>query len=412
MRVYHTILVVIICAFAAASSFAATTTYTSKTEFDAATSGFINTTTVNFDDHRTGYPAASFGIMSISASGLASNGSTLMTLSPIETSAFSPTSIYNALGVSGMDYSFLAGNSDVISFQFSQPIYAFGMYMIGNPSPTGSPAIPFWRMHVNTSPGFDAYSETDPMYSLSSGNDVYFLGVVSTDVPFTLAELHSDNDLAAVFSFNCDDVVYASLPDEVTIPQAKAMESSYVRVSGIVTRVHSDRFNIETPDRLAGIAVMGTGATRGSAVTVLGTTAVNSEHECVIELDSIIANSQSTAPGTLAMGSLSVGGATTVGLQVGVPGSVGPNNIGLDACVWGKITAVSPDLEWFTLDDGAGRPLQDGITGVVVVGPTVARGRSVGEFVTVRGSVTMVDPVHYYPAIRVADPAWDITSQN
>ncbi|MHB9036611.1 MAG: hypothetical protein ACYC64_08080 [Armatimonadota bacterium] len=388
----------------------AATAYTDRAAFDSAISGFTGTTVVNFDAHRSGYQATNYDIMSISANGLASDGYTYQALSPIETSAFSTVSVYNALGVSGMDNSFLAGNSDVIRFQFSQPIYAFGLYMIGNPSPTGNQPIPFWRIHVNTASGCDAYSDTDPIYNLGSGNDVYFLGIVSTDQSFTLAELYSNNDLAAVFSFNCDDVVHAGLPDEVTIPQAKAITSGYVRISGVVTRAHEDRFNIETPDRLAGIAVMGAGAARGTAVTLLGNVTMNEDGEQMIELDHIISSVESNPPGTLAMGTMSVGGSTAVGLQIGVPGSIGPNNIGLDACVWGKITTVSSDLSWFTLDDGSHRPLQDGITGVVIIGPNVGQGKSTGQFVTVRGSVSIVDSAHHFPAIRVADPINDIAA--
>ena len=401
MRLHTTFAIVIgICLLAAAAS--AMTGYTNRALFDSAIAGYTQHTVTNFDAQADGSSAASYGSLSISASGLASDGSTPIVLPPIATASHLAASAPNSLGVFGEDHEFLAGNGDRITFNFSVPVHAFGAYLIGNPTPTGSPPIPFWRMQVS---GFDAYSATDPLYSLDTGNDVYFLGIVSADQPFSTVTLCSDNDPNAVFSFNADDLVYATLPDEISLLQAKSMSSGYVRVKAIVTRVHSDRFNIELADRSMGIMVRGTGAVRGEATTLLGNLMDNGNGERCIELTQIIARTRDTPPTPLAMGSRAVGGSNTVGLQIGVPGSCGPNNVGLDAQVWGRVTAIAPDYSWVTIDDGAGRPLIPGVTGVVLLGKDVGARRWIGQYLVARGSVTLVDyETTHLPAIRVAAP--------
>jgi len=384
-----------------------TTAYTSRATFDVATAGYVQKTITSFDAQAAGTPAHDYGSLHIAANGLASDGSTSISLPPIATDAFSTTSSPNALGNSIGDSQFLAGNGDTITFSFSSPLYAFGVYLVGNPSPTGDPAVPFWKMHANVGGGFDALSATDPLYTISPGNDVYFLGIVSTDQPFSQVALYSDNDPAACFSFNVDDLVYATLPDEVGLGQAKSLGSGEIRVTAVVTRVHGDRFNIETPDRAIGMAVIGSsGATRGKAVTLTGAVSLTPDEERVINLYGIIAQSDSAAPRPFGMSSLSVGGGPTFGAQIGVPGSLGPNNIGLDATIWGTITGIAPDGTWMTVDDGAARASGMGSTGVKVVGAIDAGGRQVGDFVVVGGSVSLyrVGLSDHYPLIRVAQP--------
>ncbi|MBI2844671.1 MAG: hypothetical protein HYX78_14855 [Armatimonadetes bacterium] len=402
MKRLFTILIVL-AAIGASVAVQAATGYTDRDAFDAATAGYIQKTITNFDLQAAGTPATSYGSLSIAADGLASDGATSVALSPVATDAYTPTSTPNSMGPS-TDNQFLAGNSDTITFTFSSPLYAFGLYLVGNPSPTGDPPIPFWRMRANnTDAGFDAYSATDPLYSLGAGNDVYFLGIVSTDQPFTQVTLHSDNDPAAVFSFNVDDLVYATLPAETTIADAKTMATGEVRIKAVVTRVHSDRFNIETADRTFGMTVLGTGATRGKGVTLTGNVTGTSDDERAIVLYGIVSEADSAAPGSFGMGSKSVGGATTSGLQIGIPDSQGPNNIGLDATIWGTITGKAADDSWITVDDGAGRASGKPTTGVKVVGAINAAGRSIGDFVVVRGSVSLwKSGSSHYPLIRVA----------
>ena len=379
------------------------TAYTSRTAYDAATAGYVQKTITNFDSQAAGTPAQDYGNLHIAANGLASDGLSGVTLSPIATNIYSTASSPNALAAQS-DNQFLAGNGDTITFSFSSPLYAFGVYLVGNPSPTGDPAIPFWKMHADVGGGFDALSATNPIVTLSSGNDEYFLGIVSTDTPFSQVTLYSDNDPAACFSFNADDLIYAILPDEVTLGQAKSLGSGDIRVTAVVTRVHSDRFNIETPDRTFGMAIIGTGATRGKAVTLTGAVSLTPDEERVINLYGIISQFDWAAPGPFSMNSRSVGGGVPFGAQIGVPGSLGPNNIGLDATIWGTITQIAGDSTWMTVDDGGGRASGMGSTGVKVVGAIDAGGRRVGDFVVVGGSVSLygVGLFDHYPLIRVA----------
>ena len=386
--------------------------FTSRSSFDAFIASFPRKWTVNFDGQAPGTPAVTYGDMTITPRGLSSDGETPINLPPIATNAFPTVSGSNSLGVSGLDHQFLAGNNDRIVFTFATPINAFGIQLIGNPSPTGAPAIPFWKLYVYVPGGFSAYSATTPESRLGSGNDLYFLGVASIDQQFTMVALEANNDLAACYSFNCDDVRYALLPPTVTIPEAKAMETGTVTIAdAVVTRVHSDRFNMATDNPLCGIAVMGTGAVAGKTISLWGSVSSTDDAERVIEVDRIIRNDgDANPPGPFAMTTTVVGGHESRGLQTGLKWAQGPNNIGLDAAICGKITCIAKDLTWMTVDDGAGAPSgyyrddKKPIPGVKVVGAINAGSRSEGNYVIVRGSISLwtADDLRGYPLIRVA----------
>lgn len=390
----------------------AQTGYTSPPMFSSAITGYSVRVSTSFDGQDDETKAVKYGIMGISASGLDSDGATVIKLGTIATGDFPAASPRNSLGVSWEDHQFLAGNGDVITFTFTRPVHAFGLCLIGNPSPTGKPAIPFWKLRVNTDPDFEAFSAIDPLTSLGEGNDIYFLGVVSPEVPFTEAVLYSDNDPAAVYSFNVDDVVFAVDAQAVSLGDAKALASGDVVISDvIVTRVHSDRFNVETEDRSFGMAVKGAGATRGKRVSLFGGVTGNSDGERVLELAQILSQTDATPPQPLGMTTRSVGGSQTVGLQIGCPDSIGPNNIGLDVKVWGKITAIAPDFNWITVDDGVGHPSGEGPIGLAVVGAINARTRQVGDCISVTGSSSMFGATDgSHSLIRVAQPE-DIVEQ-
>lgn len=362
--------------------------------------------TIGFDAQSPGTSAARYGITRIAATGLASDGATTLTLSPVSSDALPAQTIPNTLGTDYEGQQFLAGNSDVITFSFDYPVLAFGCYLIGNPSPTGDPPIPFWRMRIDG--GFEAFSSTEPLATLEPGSDLYFLGVTAKK-PFTTVELFSDNDPAAVFSFNVDTLVWATRATETDIAGAKSLSTGtgVVVPDVIVTRVHADRFNVETEDRQFGIAVIGTGVSRGDKVTILGrTTITDPDDERVLDLLQILSALPSSPPRPLGMRTTALGGSPAFGYQVGCVGSYGPNNIGLDVRVWGTITAIAPDFTWFTLDDGADRLSGARGSGVVVMGAISANKRRVGDIVAVTGSVSLFESeTGHYPLIRVADKA-------
>lgn len=373
--------------------------YTDPSMFRHDTADLNVQHTISFDDLIAGDDASIRGIATINAEGLASDGGTLEHPMPIVSNTYAPLSAPNALGASD-DRQFLAGNGDKVTFTFSRPVYAFGLYLVGSPSPTGVPAIPFWRMRTDL--GQEALSTTEPLSSLGPGDDVYFLGIVSGEA-FTQVELFSDNDPAAVYSFNVDDVIWCTRVREADMANAKSLASgTEVFVSGvIVTREHSQRFNVETADRSAGIAVCGLGGSRNRAVSLYGTLDISPDGERLINLLQITSQAEATAPRSLGMTTRSVGGGATNGLQVGCTESTGPNNIGLDVTVTGRITAVASDCSWMTVDDGCGRSSGTGSVGVRVVGAIGERRE--GELVRLSGSISLFESAgKYYPLIRVA----------
>ena len=409
----------VFCIIASAVPAVSQSAYTDPSVFLSAVAG-LQDQDVCFDVQPDGTPAVSYGSMTISASGLDSDGQTSLVLPTIATAAYDTTSSPNSLGVDFEEPSFLGGNSDSIEFNFAAPVRAFGLYLIGNPSPTGTPSIPFWKMSITVAGGyFDAYSDTAPLYALESGDDVYFLGIVSTSEPFSRVTLYSDNDPAAVFSFTVDDIIYADYPDAVTIVEAKSMHAVTVTLQDVVVaRAHADRFNVQEPGSPIGIAVIGIGPDRGDRVTLVGEATSTPDGERVIDLDQILSTTSSTPPDTMAMPDLSVGGASEVELQEGVLDGIGPNNIGLDIRTWGMVTGVAPDLSWIVIDDGSGRPsgVMDGrgdmLPGIKVVGELDLHVTEMGELVLVTGSVSMFESGgDHYPLIRVADLQDAVTPQ-
>lgn len=395
----------------------AATGYTNRADFNAAVSSYAVPMSIAYDTHAIG-ASANFGKMTAYANGLSSDGSTLMGYSLVVTNSFGTTSGSNSVGVDIADHQFLSGNSDAITFYFSGPIHAFGLNLIGDPSPTGSPAIPFWKMGANIGDGFDVYSATSPSSTISAGNDVYFMGVTSTE-PFTQVTLYSDNDPAAVFSFNIDDIYYGLNPKLVDISDIKNQPlGTIVMLTDVpVERRHASimgtRCNVESRKRDAGIVVLGDlDANRTDTATFTGTMTMTSDDELAIALDQCISTGDNGDPvKSLGMCTRSLGGSIAKGLQISVPGSVGPNNIGLDVTIWGKITAKSSDANpyaggpWIIVDDGAGRVSGEGdAKGVKVTGAINVTNRSVGDFVVVHGSCSMwksQDGTHY-PLVRVA----------
>ncbi|MDH7601801.1 MAG: hypothetical protein QHI38_06610 [Armatimonadota bacterium] len=397
------VLLTIIAVTLAAGQVFAAASYTDPDQFEAAVQSCGFRLSVAFDSQCDGSSAAKCGMLNIAATGLASDGATSVTLTPVVVSEYPTMSSPNSVGESTSQGQFLAGNDDTLTFDFACPVYAFGLYLIGNPAPTGTPAISFWRASVPDI-GFDALSSTSPLRTLAPGSDVYFLGIVSAEKPFNQVRLYSNNDPAAVFSFCVDDVCVAVEAQKVDIPGAKALESGYVVISNAaVMRVHADRVNVEAVDRSAGIALFDSDLARGMTVSFLGSVEATADDERVIRVIHIIESVEENPPGSLFMSTLAVGGSADVGLQSGCEGSVGPNNIGLDVTICGRVTALAKDCSWMTVDDGAQRASGMSGKGVKVVGRFGGDVRYVGETVRVTGSVSLFKMINsYYPLIRVA----------
>ncbi len=400
-----TLTLIVALALVVAVSAQAATSYTDAQAFRQAVESYGFSLSVGFDGQAPGSSATNYGMLTINAEGLLSDGSTFTTLVPVATDTYPAVSAANSVGDQLASEQFLAGNSDRITFTFSSPVYAFGVYLIGNPSPTGEPAIPFWKMRVVDASGFEAYSSTDPIDSLDTGSDLYFLGVIQ-DEPFLRVELLSDNDPAAVFSYCIDDVMLATKAEKASIREAKHLSEGSVVVEGLaVTRAHSDRFNIETSDRTMGIAVIGQGPTRGEEISLLASVESTSDDERVLRLIHLISSRSGTPAETLYTGARALGGGVAVGYQPGCLESYGPNNIGLDVTISGRVTAVDGSHTWMTIDDGTNRDSRMGSTGVMVTGEFWGSGVSVGEFLRVTGSCSLIKlEGEHFPLVRVASP--------
>jgi hypothetical protein len=193
-------------------------------------------------------------------------------------------------------------------------------------------------------------------------------------------------------------------PTNTTIAGARLLGTGLVRIENVViSRSHDDRFYVQQRDRAAGIAVLGfAGLPDGYPVNVTGSLTLTVDGELAIQPTSVSVAGTPVTVVPLAMGARSVGGGPA-GLQEGVPGSSGPNNVGLHALIYGKVTATG--FGWMVVDDGTGRHSAHGAPGIRVAGwtdPSV----QVGDFVAVEGSVSVQKTGgQVYPLLRVASPS-------
>ena len=389
------------------------TGHTNPAEFQSAAAGANFQFVTDFDLLAPGSPASDCGMFNVAAFGFDA-ANERVDLAPAACGRYTPLSPPNALGpLDGLQ--FLGGNGDTITYTFSRPVKAFGVHLIGNPSPTGDPAIPFWKMRVNSGGGFEAQSATAPLHTLGSGNDHYFLGVVSQDEPFDEVILYSDNDPAACYSFNVDDITVAADVPESSITEAKNMPDGEILLASLaVTRLHEadGRFNVEAADRATGIAVTGASASRGETVSVYGTTSVTADGEVVLNAMHVMRRAPLPTPYPLCMGTLSVGGESQIGAQIGCHQAIGPNNIGLDIRTWGHVTAIAPDGSWMTISDASVRDSGMGSRGVRIVPAFPLSGFYVGGSVVVTGSSSVFKSGGLaFPQVRVAEPE-DIINVN
>jgi|GEM_PF-386921 len=188
-----------------------------------------------------------------------------------------------------------------------------------------------------------------------------------------------------------------------TVQQLKSLSpgTSVCLSDVVVTRVHGDRFNVETSDRTSGIAVIGTGATRGMKVKLIGTAGVSGA-ERVLNLISILEQTPADGvPGPVAMAGKSAGG-SNFGQQPGASAS-GLNNIGLDVTMFGRITKIADDGSWISIDDGSGFSTSTVNPGIRLIGALNPTRFAEGQFIRATGSMSIeqVDGINY-PLVRIA----------
>lgn len=188
----------------------------------------------------------------------------------------------------------------------------------------------------------------------------------------------------------------------------KATDNAVVTGSGAyVTAKFSDFFYVEAPDRASGMMIdfVGCSAPNNANVFITGRIKTNSEGERYIDATNVAWDTNDTVEiGPLAINNISVGGGKS-GFQEAVNGwkpvktpagsyerrlvaRTGLNNTGLYVRVFGTITQIDPDGNYFYIDDGS--RLEDG----TMTGNTTNRGVRVagdgrnhpsGQFIVVTG---------------------------
>ena len=213
--------------------------------------------------------------------------------------------------------------------------------------------------------------------------------------------LHKDNVLVHRFAIH-GTVVGPTVVDNLT--DAKALEDdTLVKVENMVATVDGNAllsgpaFYMEDEERSAGIRVFtGNGSivpsgpvSEGDIVTVEGVMATGGG-ERYIDASTVTVTGSRTPLKPLALSNRSLGGGPS-GLQIGVDGGTGLNNIGLLVKVWGRVTATDYDgIDFaFWLDDGSGVPSDMGYTGVKVYDSEIFP--FVGEYYEVIGISTLQD---------------------
>jgi hypothetical protein len=133
-----------------------------------------------------------------------------------------------------------------------------------------------------------------------------------------------------------------------------------------VSAAWPDCFYIELDSRTMGLRVeqVGHGVAAGSRVNVAGQLITNPLGErCLIAGFAAATGTANITP--VAMTNRVIGGAA-FGVQDGIAGSSGPNNIGLLVRAWGKVKSIDTASRAMVIDDGSGVDLKcawsDGIT--------------------------------------------------
>lgn len=203
--------------------------------------------------------------------------------------------------------------------------------------------------------------------------------------------------------------IYKTMKASITLPQPSttsqvrsAPDNTLVLLENkIVTAVFPESAYIEEQDRHAGIKVLSTsGLAVGDRVTVLGKVTTPG-CERVVTADSFAIRARSQPVPTPAGFTNRALGGSPFGLQPGMTGCAGFNNIGLLVRAWGKFTKTSDTS--FTIDDGSGAPVKCVVPSGVTLNP-------LWSYVVVTGiSTCYVDGSSYRPQIRVRTAA-DIQS--
>ena len=218
---------------------------------------------------------------------------------------------------------------------------------------------------TNQTPGPNEYqgSTTDTTWNLPvlEPATTYFWQIIANDACRTVS--------GPIWRFSTDEAV--------PIGDAKLKEDgAMICTKGIITAVFSDRFYIETPQRISGLCVYGFDPKlkQGVSVQILGILSTNQKGERSLTSTNIVYGGfDNIRP--LGLANKAIGGADlnynveTGAGQKGISGIEGLNNIGLLVRTWGVVTAagsIPRGPVWFYLDDGSSVQDGTGIKGIYV----------------------------------------------
>ncbi len=207
-----------------------------------------------------------------------------------------------------------------------------------------------YRYAIGTSPGAaDVVGWTDAGLSTSvtrtglslSYGQVYYASVIATNGQGLDSAVETSDGIRPA-------------RQALTIAQAKSYpDGNAVRLADkVVSARIGPAFWMQEPDRSSGIRVENTTQLNsGDRVTLTGLLAT-SGGERRLEAAEIASVAAGPPPEPLVMGNRALAGTDLNPYTPGVPGAIGPHNVGLLVTVYGRITATGTDF--FLLDDGAG----------------------------------------------------------
>jgi len=150
---------------------------------------------------------------------------------------------------------------------------------------------------------------------------------------------------------NSDGTTIARACESIAEAKGYANGLAVVVPGRYVTWVGGGGIAIQDPDRTAGIMVPTPGAFAVGDIVQAGGILWTSARDRLLSSPEVTKTGGPVSPKPLAMGCLSLGGADLNQWTPGIPGSIGPNNLGLLVRTWGRVTLSTPTC--FYISDGS-----------------------------------------------------------
>lgn len=198
-------------------------------------------------------------------------------------------------------------------------------------------------VHTSRNYGFHLWTWNSTTSSWTHLVDVSAAGLNFVSVhPVVTSKLKVTIDAAGAAPVIVAEIVVSNVGSDATAGLSKRLPDGtpVITTGWFVTAVFDDGFYMQAPDRSCGIRVVGAaGVQRGDEVDAAGTITTDGGERALRATDlQVLSHQHSVAP--LGMTNKSTGGGT-VGLNIGVVGGVGENNLGLLVKTTGKVAAVA-----------------------------------------------------------------------